>query len=232
MRSEGGPRVADAAAGASLDAAIADLSERDLIARIRDRLPAHPPWMLVGIGDDGAVIEPERNRLDVVSVDAVVEGVHFDRRFSPPDSIGHRALAVNLSDLAAMGAAPRYALLSLVLPPALPLRDFDALTGGIIALAAKERMHVAGGNLSRSPGPIVIDVTVAGTVKPRSTLTRSGARPGDDLYVSGSIGAAAAGLEALRSAAEGRAGAAVDERLAAAYRFPTPRVTSRRAART
>ena len=92
---------------------ISDFTERELIARIQRHLPPPPDWMLVGIGDDAAVVEPERNRVEVLSVDALVEGVHFDRAFTPPDAIGHRALAVNLSDLAAMGAAPRLALLSL-----------------------------------------------------------------------------------------------------------------------
>lgn len=154
--------------------------------------------MPVGIGDDAAVVEPERNRLEVLSVDALVEGVHFDRRFTPPDAIGHRALAVNLSDLAAMGAAPRLALLSLALPPVLLCDDFDALISGLAALAVRHRIHVAGGNLTRSPGPLLLDITVLGTAKRRQVLTRSGARPGDEIYVSGTIGAAAAGLEVLK----------------------------------
>src|SRR5207342_3416333 len=104
-------------------ATVADLTERELIARIRGQLPPAPGWMLVGIGDDAAVVEPERNRVEVLTVDALVEGIHFDRAFVPPDAIGHRALAVNLSDLAAMGAAPRLALLSMALPAALPLAD-------------------------------------------------------------------------------------------------------------
>ena len=87
-------------------ATIDDLTEPELIARIQQQLPPAPDWLLVGIGDDAAVVEPERNRLEVLSVDALVEGVHFDRAFTPPDAIGHRALAVNLSDLAAMGARP------------------------------------------------------------------------------------------------------------------------------
>jgi thiamine-monophosphate kinase len=176
---------------------VADLSERELIARIQARLPPAPPWMLVGIGDDAAVVEPERNRVEVLSVDAVVEGVHFDRAFVPPDAIGHRALAVNLSDLAAMGAAPRLALLSMVLPHALPLADFDGIVAGLTALAAHHRLHLAGGNLARSPGPLMIDVTIVGTVKRRQALTRAGARAGDEVYVSGTIGAAAAGLRLL-----------------------------------
>ena len=178
---------------------VGDLTERDLIARIRGHLPPAPSWLLVGVGDDAAVVEPERNRAEVFSVDALVEGVHFDRAFVPPDAIGHRALAVNLSDLAAMGAAPRLALLSLVLPPALRLTDFDAMIGGFAALAERHRMHVAGGNLTRSPGPLMLDVTVVGSVKPRQALTRGGARPGDDVYVSGTIGTAAAGLRILQA---------------------------------
>jgi thiamine-monophosphate kinase len=177
---------------------VADVSERELVARIQQQLPPTPPWVLVGIGDDAAIVEPERNRVEVLTVDAVVEGVHFDRAFVPPDAIGHRALAVNLSDLAAMGAAPRLALLSMALPSTLPLADFDGVVSGLTSLAAAHRLQVVGGNLTRSPGPLVIDVTLAGTVKRRQALTRGGARPGDDLYVSGTIGAAAAGLGLLR----------------------------------
>ena len=185
---------------------VADLTEAELIARIRQRLPPPPDWIVVGIGDDAAVVEPERNRLEVLSVDALVEGIHFDRAFTPPDAIGHRALAVNLSDLAAMGSAPRLALLSFALPPALACQDFDALVLGLAALAGRHGVHVAGGNLTRSPGPLMVDVTVLGTVKRRQALTRGGARPGDELYVTGSIGAAAAGLQMLRDATSFTAG--------------------------
>ena len=98
-----------------------------------------------------------------------------------------------------MGAAPRLALLSLALPPTLPLADFDAHRRRLRrAGRARIALHVVGGNLTRSPGPLIIDVTVVGTVKRRQVLTRAGARPGDDLYVSGTIGAAAAGLELLQ----------------------------------
>ncbi|MEO8256835.1 MAG: thiamine-phosphate kinase [Acidobacteriota bacterium] len=180
-------------------AVASDLSEAELIARISERLPASPPWLTVGIGDDAAVVEPERNRLEVLSVDALVDGIHFDRTFTPPAAIGHRALAVNLSDLAAMGATPRLALLSMALPGSLPIDDFDGIVDSLVALAARFRLTIVGGNLTRIAGPLVIDITVVGTVKRRQVLTRSGARPGDDLYVSGSVGSATAGLAMLRA---------------------------------
>jgi thiamine-monophosphate kinase len=179
---------------------VADRTEAELVAAIHALLQPAPDWLVVGIGDDGAVVEPERNRLEVLTVDALVEGVHFDRRFTPPDAIGHRALAVNLSDLAAMGAAPRLALLSLALPPTLPLDDFDQVARGFARLAAQHRLHLVGGNLTHTPGPLVIDVTLIGTAKRRCVLTRSGARPGDEVYVSGTIGGAAAGLGMLQAA--------------------------------
>jgi len=178
---------------------VGDCTERELIARIERRLPPSPAWMPVGIGDDAAVVEPERNRLEVLSVDALVDGVHFDRAFTPPAAIGHRALAVNLSDLAAMGATPRLALLSMALPASLPIGDFDGIIGSLVALAARSRVTIAGGNLTRIDGPLVIDITVIGTVKRRQVLTRGGARPGDDLYVSGTVGSATAGLAMLRA---------------------------------
>jgi thiamine-monophosphate kinase len=177
---------------------VAELTEAQLIQSIKTRLPPAPDWLAVGIGDDAAVVEPARNRLEVLSVDALVEGVHFDRAFTPPSAVGHRALAVNLSDLAAMGATPRLALLSLALPHALPIADFEQMVGSLVALAVRHRMTIVGGNLTRTDGPLVLDVTVAGTAKRRQVLTRAGAKPGDELYVTGSIGAATAGLQMLK----------------------------------
>jgi thiamine-monophosphate kinase len=178
---------------------VSDLGERALIARIRERLPEAPGWVAVGIGDDAAVVEPERNALDVLTTDSLVEGIHFDRAFVPAEAIGHRALAANLSDLAAMGARPRAALLSLALPDALPVAEFDGLVSGLLALAARYRVALIGGNIARSPGPIVVDVTAVGTVQRRRILRRDSARPGDVVFVSGEVGAAAAGLEWCRA---------------------------------
>jgi thiamine-monophosphate kinase len=206
---------------------VADLGEQALIARIQRRLPAPAGWVLSGPGDDAAVLEPARNQLDVLSCDALVEGVHFDRGFVAPADIGHRALAVNLSDLAAMGAEPRAALLSLALPAALAVADFDGLIDGFLALAARHRVQLVGGNITRSPGPLVVDVTVTGSAGRRRVLRRAGARPGDEVYLSGEIGAAAAGLESLRGGVSARDGSDGAGGLAACqerYRRPEPRV--------
>src|SRR5438105_8309497 len=126
---------------------VSELGERAIIDRIRARIPASPVWVVVGIGDDAAVLEPERNTLEVITTDALVEGVHFDLAFVSPADVGHKALAVNLSDLAAMGAAPRAALLSLMLPPAWPVADVDALLDGMLALAQRSRISLVGGNI-------------------------------------------------------------------------------------
>jgi len=180
---------------------LSSLGERALIRRITSRLATSlltPRWVLVGPGDDAAVLEPARGALDVLTTDAVVEGIHFDRAFVPLGAVGHRALAVNLSDLAAMGARPRAALLSLVLPEELDVKEVDRLLDGLLALARVHGVSVIGGNITRSPGPMVIDVTAIGSVRPRRVLLRSGARPGDDVYVTGSLGAAAVGLRMLQ----------------------------------
>jgi thiamine-monophosphate kinase len=178
--------------------------ERDLIAEIRARVPPAPPWLLVGIGDDAAVVKPERGALEILTTDGLIEGVHFDRRFSTPRDIGWKALAVNLSDVAAMGGTPRLALLSLALPAAIVPDEIHALVDGFLALAADARVTLAGGNVSRSPGPLMVDVTVTGFARARQVLTRGGGHAGEDLYVTGTVGAAAAGLGYSKASKDGK----------------------------
>lgn len=201
---------------------VAELGERALLARIQARLAAagrQRTDLVVGIGDDAAVVRPARGALTVLTTDAQVEGVHFDRRYVSPPDIGYRALAVNLSDLAAMGAVPRWALLSLALPDATPVVEIEGLVAGVGELASLHAVAVVGGNLTRTAGPLVVDITAVGDVRPRRVLTRGGGRPGDELWVSGSLGGAAAGLEMLRA---GEAASAPE--CVARYRRPEPRV--------
>jgi len=181
--------------------------ERAIVAHIRRRLPAPPPSLIVAVGDDAAVVAPERGALQVLTTDAVVEGVHFERHFSSLADVGYKAVAVNASDIAAMGGTPSLALLSLMLPAGTSMTDIDALLDGALEMAALARVHIVGGNITRSPGPLVVDVAMTGHVRPRRILTRAGGRAGDALYVTGTIGAAAAGLDWLRHAIEaGRTG--------------------------
>jgi thiamine-monophosphate kinase len=196
------------------------LGERGLIARIRARVGAPPRHVEIGIGDDAAAIAGEPGSVAVVTTDALVENVHFRRAWTSARAIGHKALAVNLSDLAAMGAAPRASFLSLALPDDYPLDDFDAFLDGFAALAEASGAALAGGNLARSPDLVVASVTAIGAVRRRRVLRRNTARAGHELYVTGTIGAAAAGLARLAS------GAARDTmepaEHAAVARFETP----------
>ena len=181
------------------DQTVADIGEHAVIEKILARVPPVSDEVVLGIGDDAAVLKPDRNTLGVVTTDTLVEEVHFDRTFTPMEAVGHKALAVSLSDLAAMGAIPRHALISLAMPDSLAVDDLDAFLDGFLGLAHVHRVDVVGGNVTRSPHPLFIEVTVMGSAKRRRVLSRHGARPGDDLYVSGELGGAAAGLAWLQT---------------------------------
>ncbi len=198
------------------------LGEFDLIERFFSR-DAGRADVLLGVGDDAALLQVPPGQALVAATDTLVEGRHF-LADAPPESIGHQALAVNLSDLAAMGAEPAWALLSLSLP------DSDAtwlqpFASGLYALAERHAVALVGGDTVR--GPRVVTVTALGFVEAGQALRRDGARPGDVLYVSGSPGEAAAGLERLQR----DPAADPHDRLVRRYRFAEPRLALGRALR-
>lgn len=183
-----------------------------------------------GPGDDAAVLPPTA-RAQVVTTDAVVEGVHFSRATFSLGDVGHKALAVNLSDVAAMGARPTWAVCALQLPSGVTAGEVRALSSGMAALAAAHGVSLVGGNVTRGP-KLSVTVTLAGEVpKGRRPLTRKGARPGHRVYVSGPLGSAAAGVEVLSAAGAPSDGGARPARvekaweaLVAAQRRPSPHV--------
>jgi thiamine-monophosphate kinase len=204
---------------------IRTLGEHALVERLRQRVGPPPASVLIGIGDDAAVLEPDRGTVQVLTTDGLVEDVHFTRAWTRPAAIGAKALAVNLSDLAAMGATPRASLLSLALPDAFDCAEFDELVDGYVSLAERSGATLVGGNLTRSPGPLMIDVTAVGAVARRRLLRRDTARVGDEIFVTGVLGAAAAGLEMLRS---GIARMGVDDAAAACLaRYESPEARTR-----
>ena len=151
-----------------------------------------------GIGDDCAVLRPRTGHDTLVTTDFTLEGIHFRREWHPPESVGHRCLARGLSDIAAMGGEPVAFFLSLALPRNLPQSWVSHFARGLLALADKYGVTLAGGDTAESPGGILADIIVIGTVPKGKAILRSGARPGDQIYVSGELGASAAALQQLR----------------------------------
>jgi thiamine-monophosphate kinase len=173
----------------------APLGEFDLIARYFTRpVPAGRGDIALAVGDDCALLEPAPGEQWAVSTDTLVESVHFLPSVDPA-ALGHKALAVNLSDLAACGAEPRCFFLALALPK-VDEAWLAAFSAGMFALADTHHCVLAGGDTTRSPQGVMITVTVMGSVPRGQALLRSGARPGDDLWVSGTLGDAALGLAA------------------------------------
>ena len=190
--------------------------EFDLIARIRARVATRSDVVL-GIGDDAALLAPPPGRQLVVTADTLNDGVHFPRGTSPAD-VGWKALAVNLSDLASMGAEPAWCTLSLSLPQSDPAW-IEGFLDGFLDLAGQHGIALVGGDTTR--GPLSIAVTAMGLVEPGRALRRDGARVGDEVWVTGTLGDAAGGLALLDREPVPALRARLDR--------PTPRVAAGRA---
>jgi thiamine-monophosphate kinase len=196
-----------------------DLSEDELIDAIRRVLSGAGPEVIVGPGDDAAVLAQGAGEL-VLTADAMIEGVHFDRRITSARDLGYKAVMASLSDIAAMGASPRAALVTLVLTPDLDVAWVMQLYGGMRQACDEHALWLVGGDLARGE-QIAISVTATGEVAPGRAVTRAGARPGDVLAVTGALGASASGLRVARS---GRVRGETDRALLYAHLRPTARV--------
>jgi thiamine-monophosphate kinase len=206
--------------------------ESEIIAKIRAR--PHPSGrVIVGIGDDAAILEQRQNRDLVTCCDLSIEGVHFRLEWAMPRMIGRKALAVTLSDVAAMGGTANFALVSVALAAGTKDEFIDELFGGLFEEAEAFGVSIVGGDTSKSPGPLFIDTTVIGECASGAAVPRSGAMPGDIIFVTGSLGGSGLGLKLLEngyrlSAKEGQGSAQDSARRQAILRHlaPEPRMSA------
>lgn len=201
---------------------VRDLGEFGLIDRISRLLPAVCPDVVVGIGDDVAVLRTGSSEYLLATCDIQVEKVHFRRDWISPFQLGRRVGAVNVSDIAAMGGDPAWGLVSLALPDDLEVEFVDELYRGLRDQLEEVGCCVVGGNISRHPRDVIVDFTLIGRIDPAHLVLRSGGRPGDLVFVTGSFGDSRAGLELL-SNREVRVSGSVREAVLARHLTPRPR---------
>ncbi|MFZ5774985.1 MAG: thiamine-phosphate kinase [Thermodesulfobacteriota bacterium] len=195
--------------------------ERRIISRIRQQTSQLPADLVTGIGDDCAIYRLDSGRVGLVTTDAMVEGVHFDPVWHPPRLLGRKAASVNLSDIAAMGGHPRFALLTLAIPRPLTAEWLDAFMDGFLeALCGHDAVLIGGDTVSSGQG-LVLSVTLMGEAATDRVLTRHGAQVGDVVLVGGNLGEAAAGLALCRQGLDKKAEWAP---LVAAHLDPSPQV--------
>jgi thiamine-monophosphate kinase len=211
-------------------AATARRSEFEFIRELRRRVSDQSPSVLTGIGDDAAVLKQSAGRDTVVTTDLLVENIDFFLDATEPSLLGHKALAVSLSDIAAMGARPRWALTSIGMPANIWETDLaDSFYEGLLKLGNTYGVQLIGGDISRTPEQVVIDSIVLGECATGKAVSRSTARPGDRLFVTDSLGGSAAGLKLIEQGARLRHGDHDDEsnlvqELLLRHLTPQPRV--------
>ena len=176
-------------------ATFGEIGEFDFIERIGAAGVSRTARVRCGIGDDCAVLAGVNDRVRLITTDMMVEGVHFVVEATDPGWLGHKLLAVNLSDIAAMGGEPREALISLAIPRDLDVGYMECVYGGLRELASRFGVNVVGGDTTRSTGPLVMSLTLTGEMDQDRVCYRSGANPGDLIYVSGTLGDSAAGMK-------------------------------------
>jgi len=201
-----------------------EISEYGLVQRIIKHFPSKSSRIVIGIGDDAAVLSLDPGKELVATCDLLIEGIHFDLRYITPRQLGWKALAVNLSDIAAMGAEPCFALVSLGLPHQTEVHFFDEFFQGFKTLGERFQTSLCGGDMVSSPRGLVVNVTVLGQIEASNVLTRAGAKPGDLLAVTGFLGSSAAGLALLKNDCLGKLPPEVEKELLKAHLEPFPRI--------
>ena len=175
------------------------MTEFELINLLTEGCAKQAPDLACGVGDDCAVVAGPAGRDWLITTDLLLQGVHFELGWSDPRSLGKKALSVNLSDIAAMGGAPRFWLASIALPGGMRPESLQDLYRGMHDAAKESGALLIGGDTSSSPGGLMISITAIGQARSSGSIRRSGARPGDAIYVTGMLGGAALGLNCLRS---------------------------------
>jgi len=183
---------------------LSDLGEFGLIEKIRKSAARPSPLVLTGIGDDAAVLRMSASSPLLATTDMLIEGVHFDFRYTDFYSLGWKSAAANLSDIAAMGGLPRFCLTSLGIPPSVSVEEISEFYRGLNALLRAEGAVLVGGDTCSSLKGMVVSVVILGEAKKKQVLTRAGAKPGDRIFVTGTLGDSAAGLELLRTGSRGK----------------------------
>ena len=178
---------------------IGEVGEFGLIDRIKQIIGELSPGVVAGIGDDAAAFRPQPGRLGLLTTDTLVEGVHFHLRYTPLTSLGWKAVAINISDIAAMGGVPRYGVVSLALPKDWEVEMVESLYEGMEQCAMAYGCTLVGGDTVQSKGGCCLTVTILGDVKEDKIVTRDGAQEGDLLCMTGEMGGARVGLEVLES---------------------------------
>jgi len=185
-----------------------------------------PGKVIRGIGDDCAVIGPYEEKVLLITTDLLLEGIHFLPGKISFEELGAKVVAVNLSDIAAMGGVPRHLFVSIAIPRDMPMEDLKGLDAGLKNMCREYGVNLLGGDTSASPGGLFINVAVVGEADAARVLYRKGASPGDRVYVTGTLGDAAAGLRLLKG--DVRASHDIRERLIQAHNRPEPRLAAGR----
>jgi thiamine-monophosphate kinase len=210
---------------------ISDLGEFGLIRNIQRLSLRKSSSALIGIGDDAAALKVSSSKTLLVTTDMLLEAIHFDLSFTDFHSLGWKSAAANLSDIAAMGGVPRYCLTSIGIPDQISVEQIKDFYRGFHSLMKTHKTMLVGGDTCHSGKGMVISVTVLGEIEKTRILARSGARPGDRIFVTGTLGDSAAGLEILKNGVKGgsKSEGAEAKRLIEKHLRPVARVTEGRA---